>query len=80
MAVRWHQARNVPTRLVVRASQFPHPVVISNVLDARLNCQSEDINHRTIVRTLGPLEEDHEMNRHSGPIGSLTAVIYLSCS
>ena len=61
-----------PIRNLVHTLRFPCPVIISAL--------REDIDHRTIWRTLRLLEEDHEMDMHSSPIGRLTAVTYIPLS
>ena len=61
-------------------SPFPHPAFISVVHDVRLKCLCDDSDLWMIWQTLGQLEEDHEMDWHTSPIGCLTAMTYLSCS
>ena len=67
-----------PARYVVRSAPCSCPVVTSALREPLSKHLSETIDPRTIVRTLGPLEEDNETSMQTSPVGLLDAMMHFA--
>ena len=59
---------------MVRSAPCSCPVVTSALREPLSKHLSETIDPRTIVRTLGPLEEDNETSMQTSPVGLLDTI------
>ena len=67
-----------PPRYVVRSAPCSYPVVTSALRERLSKPLSEIVYLRTIVRTLGPLEEDIKTDMQTSPMSLLDVMVYLA--